>query len=102
MKSKGWVIKISLALLSSFLFLTSAWAPNPPATPTSSSSSLLATYDKETAVSNGKEPTVRSAWYLWDPYQYEESITTLDEKKLTGLDVELTRALFKRVGYDSQ
>lgn len=36
--------------------------------------------------------TARSSWYFWKPYQYEQSGV------LTGLDVELTRAVFAEMG----
>ena len=43
---------------------------------------------------------LKGGWYLWDPYQY------LDDKNgvglLTGLDIELTRAIAKEAGYQVQ
>ena len=91
MKPTGWLVKFFVLLSSLFLIASISLAQ----------SALLIPQNKNAATS-GKELEIRSAWYLWDPYQYEESVTTLDEKKLTGLDVELTRALFKRAGYGIQ
>jgi polar amino acid transport system substrate-binding protein len=40
---------------------------------------------------------LRAGWYRWDPYQYQ---TTKNEiTRLTGLDVELLRAIFTNMGY---
>lgn len=40
---------------------------------------------------------LRAGWYRWDPYQYQ---TTKNEiTRLTGLDVELLRAIFANMGY---
>lgn len=40
---------------------------------------------------------LRSGWYLWDPYQFQE--TRASELHLTGLDIELTRAIADAAGY---
>jgi len=42
--------------------------------------------------------TLRSGWYLWDPYQY--TVVKDDTKQLTGLDVRLVRAAFQPLGYE--
>lgn len=42
--------------------------------------------------------TLRCGWYLWDPYQY--IVVRDDDKQLTGLDVQLMRAIFGRMGYE--
>lgn len=40
---------------------------------------------------------LRVGWYRWDPYQYQ---TTKNEiTRLTGLDVELLRAIFANMDY---
>ena len=39
-----------------------------------------------------------AGWYPWDPYQYETERNEV--KRLTGLDVELLKAIFKDMGYD--
>lgn len=40
---------------------------------------------------------LRSGWYPWDPYQY---VAVKQEiRQLTGLDVQLVRAVFSRLGY---
>ena len=40
---------------------------------------------------------LRCGWYPWDPYQY---IAVKQEiRQLTGLDVQLVRAIFSRLGY---
>jgi polar amino acid transport system substrate-binding protein len=41
---------------------------------------------------------VKSGWYPWDPYQY--AFTKNDVKRLTGLDVQLVRAVFADMGYE--
>jgi hypothetical protein len=41
---------------------------------------------------------IRSGWYPWDPYQY--TVVKHDMKQLTGLDVQLVRAAFQRLGYE--
>ena len=42
--------------------------------------------------------TLRCGWYSWDPYQY---VTVKDEyKRLTGLDVQLVKEIFGRIGYE--
>ena len=40
---------------------------------------------------------LRAGWYPWDPYQYQ--ITKNGATRLTGLDVELLRAIFTEMGY---
>jgi len=40
---------------------------------------------------------LRAGWYRWDPYQY--LLTKNDVTRLTGLDIELLRAIFSRMGY---
>jgi polar amino acid transport system substrate-binding protein len=40
---------------------------------------------------------LRAGWYRWDPYQYQ--ITKNELTRLTGLDVELLRAIFANMGY---
>jgi polar amino acid transport system substrate-binding protein len=42
--------------------------------------------------------TLKSGWYPWDPYQY--LLVKQDIKRLTGLDVQLVRAVFAQMGYD--
>lgn len=42
-------------------------------------------------------PVLRSGWSLWDPYQFVEMRS--DGKVLTGLDVELTRAIARAAGF---
>lgn len=41
---------------------------------------------------------LKSGWYSWDPYQYV--LANNDVKRLTGLDVQLVRAVFAQMGYD--
>lgn len=40
---------------------------------------------------------LKAGWYRWDPYQYQ--ITKNEITRLTGLDVELLRAIFANMGY---
>lgn len=49
-----------------------------------------------TSASEGRQ-TLRSGWYLWDPYQFTEVVAS--QPKLTGLDVELVRAIATKAGY---
>jgi polar amino acid transport system substrate-binding protein len=42
--------------------------------------------------------TLKSGWYSWDPYQY--LVAQHDVKRLTGLDVQLVRAVFAQMGYE--
>ena len=41
---------------------------------------------------------LRCGWYPWDPYQYTDERHGI--KQLTGLDVQLVRAVFSRIGYE--
>jgi hypothetical protein len=41
---------------------------------------------------------LRSGWYPWDPYQY--LVAQQDIKRLTGLDVQLVRAVFAQIGHE--
>jgi hypothetical protein len=43
-------------------------------------------------------PKLKSAWCPWDPYQYVR--VKNDVKRLTGLDVQLVRAVFAQMGYN--
>jgi len=49
------------------------------------------------AIAQDGAKVLRCGWYLWDPYQY---VAVKHEiKQLTGLDVQLVRAVFARLGY---
>jgi polar amino acid transport system substrate-binding protein len=52
------------------------------------------------ALSQQESKVLRSGWYQWDPYQYE--IVKNDLKHLTGLDVQLLRAVFGKMGVELQ
>ncbi|HXV83744.1 MAG TPA: transporter substrate-binding domain-containing protein [Candidatus Binatia bacterium] len=41
---------------------------------------------------------LKCGWYPWDPYQY--LFVRQDVKRLTGLDVQLVRAVFAQMGYE--
>ena len=41
---------------------------------------------------------LKCGWYPWDPYQY--LFVKQDVKRLTGLDVQLVRAIFAQMGYE--
>lgn len=41
---------------------------------------------------------LKCGWYPWDPYQY--LLVKQDVKRLTGLDVQLVRAVFAEMGYE--
>jgi len=41
---------------------------------------------------------LKCGWYPWDPYQYV--VVKQEVKQLTGLDVQLVRAVFARMGYE--
>lgn len=44
-----------------------------------------------------KQKMLRAGWYPWDPYQYLVIKNGLT--RLTGLDVELLKAIFEKMGY---
>ena len=52
------------------------------------------------AVAQQESRILRSGWYQWDPYQYETVKSEL--KYLTGLDVQLLKAIFGKMGYELQ
>ena len=52
------------------------------------------------AVAQQEAKVLRSGWYQWDPYQYE--VVKNDLKHLTGLDVQLLRAVFGKMGIELQ
>ena len=45
-----------------------------------------------------QERQLKSGWYPWDPYQY--TVVKHDVERLTGLDVQLIRAVFAQMGYE--
>lgn len=44
------------------------------------------------------EKQLKNGWYLWDPYQYVEGGEGF--RNLTGLDVQLVKAIAKKAGYN--
>jgi polar amino acid transport system substrate-binding protein len=52
------------------------------------------------ALSQQESKVLRSGWYQWDPYQYE--VVKDELKQLTGLDVQLLRAVFGKMGIELQ
>lgn len=52
------------------------------------------------AVAQQESKILRSGWYQWDPYQYE--VVKNELKHLTGLDVQLLRAVFDKMGIELQ
>ena len=50
------------------------------------------------ALAAESQTPLRSGWYPWDPYQY--LVVNQDLKRLTGLDVQLIRAVFGQMGYE--
>jgi len=52
------------------------------------------------ALSQQESKLLRSGWYQWDPYQYE--VVKNDLKHLTGLDVQLLKAVFGKMGIELQ
>lgn len=57
---------------------------------------LCITHSSSIAQPEEKE-TLLNGWYLWDPYQYIKADRTVGDV-LTGLDVELTRAIAQAAG----
>ena len=49
-------------------------------------------------VGQDSQKELKSGWYPWDPYQYV--LVKHDVKRLTGLDVQLIRAVFAQMGYE--
>jgi polar amino acid transport system substrate-binding protein len=52
------------------------------------------------AVAQQDTKVLRSGWYQWDPYQYE--VVKDELKHLTGLDVQLLRTIFGKMGIELQ
>lgn len=52
------------------------------------------------AVAQQESKVLRSGWYQWDPYQYE--VVKNELKHLTGLDVQLLRTVFGKMGIELQ
>jgi polar amino acid transport system substrate-binding protein len=52
------------------------------------------------ALSQQDSKVLRSGWYQWDPYQYE--VVKGELKHLTGLDVQLLKTIFGKMGYELQ
>jgi polar amino acid transport system substrate-binding protein len=52
------------------------------------------------ALAQQESKILRSGWYQWDPYQYE--VVKSELKHLTGLDVQLLKAIFGKMGYELQ
>lgn len=75
----------ALALLALAIFAGALLAP------LAQSSSVAIAQD------SAAKKLLRSGWYLWDPYQFQE--TRASELHLTGLDIELTRAIADAAGY---
>ena len=61
---------------------------------------LLLASTTYSAFSQQDSKVLRSGWYHWDPYQHE--IVNGELKHLTGLDVQLIKAVFRRMGYELQ
>jgi len=61
---------------------------------------LLFTLAAYPAFSQQESKVLRSGWYQWDPYQYE--VVKDELKHLTGLDVQLLKAIFGRMGHELQ
>ena len=49
---------------------------------------------------NLKKNVLINGWYLWEPYQYNK--VTSGKQKLTGMDVQLVKALSKKIGIKIQ
>lgn len=79
-------------LLLTFGLVDSASSTETQGTTTPSTSLAKPATDAQT-----KQKVLRAGWYPWDPYQYlvvHNGIT-----RLTGLDVELLKAIFEKMGY---
>ncbi len=61
---------------------------------------LLMTLVAYPAAAQQESKVLRSGWYQWDPYQYE--IAKDDLKHLTGLDIQLLKAVFGKMGVELQ
>jgi len=48
-------------------------------------------------VGQAEQKVLRAGWYPWDPYQYQ--VTKNGVTRLTGLDVEILKAIFEKMGY---
>jgi polar amino acid transport system substrate-binding protein len=59
---------------------------------------LMACVAVAPSLASSDRSVMRSAWYLWDPYQYLETRNNLST--LTGLDIALVRAIASTRGVD--
>ncbi|HXV11702.1 MAG TPA: transporter substrate-binding domain-containing protein [Burkholderiales bacterium] len=50
------------------------------------------------AIAQEGKKVLRCGWYLWDPYQYIAVKQNI--RQLTGLDVQLVRTVFSRIGHE--
>src|SRR5260221_2768987 len=89
-----WLCRYREVLLAAFLFLpgfvfgmatTAQAGETPPPSPASSRP-------------RAEEKVVRGGWYPWDPYQYRQNIHVVEA--LTGLDMEIQRAIARVLGVE--
>ncbi len=57
----------------------------------------IASTQPQSLISAQSRAVLRAGWYRWDPYQYQTTKNQIT--RLTGLDVELLRAIFANMGY---
>lgn len=57
---------------------------------------FMAFFFSDLKAQESEKEVLLNGWYLWDPYQYEEQPGK--SETLTGLDVQLVRAISKKVG----
>lgn len=92
------VIRFLLLLVLFIFSAQTSFAKAPGASPSGSSGGELV--DETGKSQNDDDRMLRGGWYLWDPYQYVESGEGFH--RLTGLDVQLVRAIAKNIGYKIQ
>jgi polar amino acid transport system substrate-binding protein len=88
-----------LRLISCFFcfLLTFGLVDSASSTQTQGSTTTPTAISTPAADAQTKQKVLRAGWYPWDPYQYlmiNDGIT-----RLTGLDVELLKAIFEKMGY---
>ncbi len=93
-------MKKNILLLVAALFVHGLEASEAPAKPPEKSTALTVEIEDDhvhaTNTSSVNDTTLRGGWYPWKPYQYLE--TPGEPSSLTGLDVDLSRLIYERLG----
>lgn len=93
--NKSAVFKIIISfiiILQHLAIFAAAAAVNPKQT------GIIQDINLDKCVDTSYKHTLTNGWYLWEPYQFNR--VTSGGYTLTGMDIELARALAERVGID--